>query len=561
MIEPTPVQAQIRDHEGLSLLVVAPAGCGKTEALALRAHGLIARGAVAAPRRVLVTTFSNRARDNARDRLRAHIPGQAMRELVTVSNFHGLAARLFRAHANVIGLDPQMTLPESDWVAEQCLARKLSFDMTRDVQVRLREVKQRPLDDGAVDQTLQQGGNTIALQIERQRIAEVRLTYDDLPRVAELILANDEVANLYRNHFSSVIVDEFQDLTPQQLRIVSRIGFGKTTYAGDLAQGIYSFAGAKPNEIHAALLAECADTVEFSQSHRSSPAVLAMVNSLSKLTGGQTLTAADAASWPGGGLAGGVRFPDVDAEAAWVLSFCERILSNAPGQRIGIVARTKARRRFVDAVVESSQLPSHRWEDGVLDTNTASIMKTMLRHLSVVDYQSAGDQLQYLRRAAGLDTVQDPDDRTALFNALTWCADLLGEGNTPTAIRGRIRVGDDSTLLNLAGVHLLTGHAGKGQQFDWIVTVGLEEDTLPDFRQKGSAEALAEEARILSVMMSRARHGVVLTVSKTVPTWSGAIRNRELSQFWTALNAGSWIKRGAIDDWLDAADWRAVQDR
>ncbi|ALN14477.1 UvrD-helicase domain-containing protein [Acidipropionibacterium acidipropionici] len=77
-------------------------------------------------------------------------------------------------------------------------------------------------------------------------MAEKRLTYDDLPRVAELLLNDDAVASLYRNHFSAVIVDEFQDLTPQQLRIVNRIGLGKTTYAGDLAQGIYSFAGAQP---------------------------------------------------------------------------------------------------------------------------------------------------------------------------------------------------------------------------------------------------------------------------------------------------------------------------
>lgn len=359
MVEPTAKQAEIRDHEGLSLLVVAPAGCGKTEALGLRAKGLIASGSAAAPRRILVTTFSNRARDNARDRLRSHLTPQEMRDLVTVSNFHGLAARIFRAHANVIGLDPAMIPPESDWVAEQCRVRNLSFPASADVQNRLRVAKQELRNDAEVDAELVRGGNRVALEIERQRVAEGRLTYDDLPRLAELILANDLVAGLYRNHFAAVIVDEFQDLTLQQLRIVNRIGYGKTTYAGDLAQGIYSFAGAKPNQVHAAIQAECVDTIEFSESHRSSPAVLAMVNSLNGLTGGQTLTAAKPASWPGGGLAGGVGFSDVESEADWVVAFCERILRNAPGQRIGVVARAKLRRRFVDERVESSGLPFH----------------------------------------------------------------------------------------------------------------------------------------------------------------------------------------------------------
>ncbi|WP_287002058.1 UvrD-helicase domain-containing protein [Gordonia sp. UBA7860] len=561
MVEPTVRQAEIRDHEGLSLLVVAPAGCGKTEALGLRAKGLIARGNAVAPRRILVTTFSNRARDNARDRLQSYLTPQEMRDLVTVSNFHGLAARIFRAHANVIGLDPTMIAPESDWIAEQCRARGLSFLASTDVQTFLRVAKQEPRDDAEVDAELVRVGNRVALEIERQRIAEGRLTYDDLPRLAEIILANDQVAGLYRNHFAAVIVDEFQDLTPQQLRIVNRIGYGKTTYAGDLAQGIYSFAGAMPNQVHAALQAECVDTIEFSESHRSSPAVLAMVNSLNGVTGGQILTAAKPASWPGGGLAGGVGFSDVGSEAEWIVALCERILKNAPGQRIGVVARTKPRRRFADERVEASGLPYYRWEDGVLDTDTARAMKAMLTRLSVVEFNAAADQLEFLRTAAGLDSIQDSNDRTSMADAINWCYDLLQDGVTAAAIRGRIRVGDDSTLLSLPGVHLLTGHAGKGQQFDWIVVLGLEEDTLPDFRQKDTAEALAEEARILAVMISRARHGVILTGSKTVPIKSGAIRNRVASRFWKLLGSGGWIKQDAIDAWFDAADWDAIARR
>ena len=70
---------------------------------------------VVRPRRVLVATFTNRARDNVRDRLRMYLPYTDLRDCVTISNFHGFSARVFRAHADVIGMDPEMTLPESDW--------------------------------------------------------------------------------------------------------------------------------------------------------------------------------------------------------------------------------------------------------------------------------------------------------------------------------------------------------------------------------------------------------------------------------------------------------------
>ena len=205
MVTPTRAQIDIRDAEELDLLVIAPAGCGKTEAMALRVAGLIERGQVRAPRRVLVTTFTNRARDNIRERLGSYIRPAMMRDRVSVMNFHGLAARIFRAHANVIGLVPELTIPESDWVGDQCRTRKLGFKRSSEVQGLLRRTKQLPLDDAAVIERLTDAGDSIALEIERKRIAEGRLTYDDLPRLAELILQDDCVADLYRQHFSWLV--------------------------------------------------------------------------------------------------------------------------------------------------------------------------------------------------------------------------------------------------------------------------------------------------------------------------------------------------------------------
>ena len=303
MLDITSKQAQVRDHQGLSLLIIAPAGCGKTETLALRVRGLLDQQAVKAPQRILVATFTKRARDNMHDRLSHYLTPREMREAVTVCNFHGLSARIIQAHSNVIGLDPKtLTIPQSDWVGERCRALDLK-GLSNNVKSDISSAKRRALNDEQVLVELQHSGNQYALMIEEQRQAESRLTYDDLPRLAELILANDEVAALYRQHFGAIIVDEFQDLTPQQLRIVQRIGYRKTTYAGDLAQGIYAFAGADPEYVKKELEAECPETIEFTESFRSSPAVLTVVNSLNSLTGGQTLTAANPDSWPSGGLA------------------------------------------------------------------------------------------------------------------------------------------------------------------------------------------------------------------------------------------------------------------
>lgn len=560
MVEPTSAQLEIRDYPEPNLLVIAPAGCGKTEALALRIQGLLERGTAMPPRRILVATFSNRARDNIRDRLASYLSPAIMRDRVFVANFHGLSARIFRAHASVIGLSPELILPESDWVGEQCRSRDLSFDLAGAVQDLLRETKQEPLNDAALEQRLVAAGLQDAIDIERQRLSEGRLTYDDLPRLAELILDDDGVADLYRHHFDAVIVDEFQDLTPQQLRIVNRIGFGKTTFGGDLAQGIYGFAGARPNEIDQQVRAECPHVIEFAESHRSSPAVLEMVNTLAPLTGGTALTSATPGSWPGGGLAAQVVFGTAQAEAEWAVKCARFVLKAAPDHRIGIIARTGPRRRFVDAAVEASELPSFRWDDGVLDTDTARTLKALLPRLNVGAFQAATDPIAYLRTAAGLEGIQEPSTREALGDALNWCCDLLQQSLDAGAIRSRIRVGDESTLLSVPGVHLLTGHVGKGQQFDWVLIVGAEDGCIPDFRAKSQA-ALQEEARILSVMLSRARHGAVMTHARSVPAAStGVSYPKQASRFWPAVSSAC-LQRDAAVAWLKSAPWQEIAAR
>jgi DNA helicase-2/ATP-dependent DNA helicase PcrA len=560
MVTPTAAQLQIRNHEGLALLVVAPAGCGKTEALALRVAGLLERNVAASPRRVLVTTFSNRARDNIRDRLRSYLPPAVLRDRVSVTDFHGLSARIFRAHANVIGLDPQMVIPESDWVRAQCLSWGWDWGQIVPAEEALRLAKQQCLDDEGVHDFLEQRNAWGALQLEDLRRDQNRLTYDDLPRVAELILGNDLVADLYRHHFGAVIVDEFQDLTPQQLRLVNRVGLGKTTYAGDLAQGIYGFAGAQPTQVDAAIREECPDVIEFAESHRSSPAVLGMVNSLTPLTGGLTLTCARPGSWPSNGLAAAVRFDTPDAEARWAVWFAAQTLARVPGQRIGIIGRTAPRRAAVDAVAAESGLPTFRWDDGVLDTETARLVKTMLVRINAAEVLGADDPLAHLREAADMDSVSETDTRRYLADALVWCLDKLRDGVTPIQIRDRIRVGDQDTLLTAAGVHLLSGHVGKGQQFDWVVVVGAEDGVIPDWRSTTPAQRL-EDARVLSVMLSRARHGVVVTCATHVPDRYGRARTKDPSRFFAELGHANYTNDAGVHAFLDGLDWEAVAAR
>lgn len=555
-VRPTARQVEIRDAPELDLLVTAPAGCGKTEGLALRVRGLLDRGQVQAPQRVLVATFTNRSKDNIRERLADHLSTSAMRRFVTVQNFHGLSARILLAHSNVIGVNSDARMPDADWVGEQCRAKRLTFAQSAIVQDLLREAKQAPRTDDEVLEFLKQAQNSTALSIELLRQEENLLTYDDLPRLAQLILQSDAVASLYRNHFAAVIVDEFQDLTPQQLHIIQRIGVNRTTYAGDLAQGIYGFAGAAPEQILEEVAAEVSREISFAESHRSSPAVLALVNALTPISGGNRLTSAAPQSWPGGGVTGQRSFDNTAAEAEWILKFTRAVLHRAPGHRIAAISRTKPRRRFLDEVMANvTDTPWFRWDDPVLDSQAGRILRSVLTRVSKVQFEAAEDALDYLWSLAKGEDLQDPSTREALTSALGWSADLLAEGTSVAEIRQRIKIGDGETLLNAPGLHLLTGHVGKGQQFDWVFVIGMEDGTIPDFRAKSDA-AQREEARVLSVMLSRARHGAFMSFAEKVATAAGDLRTKEPSRLLRAFgHVETHLDGPGILSWLNTADW------
>ncbi len=113
----------------------------------------------------------------------------------------------------------------------------------------------------------------------------------------------------------------------------------------------------------------------------------------------------------------------------------------------------------------------------------------------------------------------------------------------------------NETVATHEGVHCLTGHAGKGQQFDWVFVLGLEDGSIPDFRAK-NLESKREEARVLSVMISRARIGVFGTYTKIDTRHF----RKQPSEFIEHLNKapGFLCGKDSIEAWCGKADWPAI---
>lgn len=556
----TQEQQEIYYYEAFDMVITAPAGCGKTEALAYRAKGLLERFDFSGNgRKLLIVSFTNQARDNINERLAKHISIQALKRHVTVCNFHGLAARIIKAHGSVVGIDETWEIASFDWTRKVLQTLDCDKEIRAKVEKTLRDTKLSCLSDNEVLETLQtQKGHIgqMAVSIERKRREQKIVTYDDQIRTALWILHDERVARVYQNHFFAALVDEFQDLTPQQLRLVKALCGDRISYAGDLAQSIFSFAGADASYTYREISRSCSKQIKLLKSFRSAPAVLDAVNSLSPLTGSEHLSAAFPSHWGGGGLSAFVSFRFEHNEAEWVVDMSKDILQHCPNQRVGIISRTGFRSNAIKHFLTSEGIDFTDWGNGLFRPKVAKILRDICDDM---EGRSFDNKLEIYRYIMQQVTKTHGDFSEELEEAGSWLFDqiLLYENNPSEISKVRQCIAErngNETVATRGGIHCLTGHAGKGQQFDWVFIVGLEQGSLPFYKANGTEE-IKEEARILSVMISRARIGFVATSTSTSPY----NYPREPSEFLPYLqkNPGFLSNRTQVEEWRSAADWAA----
>ena len=542
MTEETDPHRLVAASEQPNLLIVAPPGCGKTELLALRAVELIPR--LAPNQRILALTFTNRAKANLGERMQRLLGRERFRRYVSVHNFHGHAAELVLAHGRTLGLPVSDLKMPTTKTLRKALAR-ISNDAAsqRSAAEVLATTKRGPLSDEEVLAALSGPGNELAKQVELDRIVANELHYEDLLRHAQRLLAIDEVANLYHKHYGAVLVDEFQDLSPQQLAIALATCMTSRTFVGDPLQGIYSWAGAEPIKVEAELRAICGDPISLTVSYRSSPDVLAMLNGVSGRLGAAPLKAAKPEDWQGGGASSALAFPTKSDEASFIAGLSAQIVKSDPTASVGIIARSGWRRGEIDkALAALPDIPCRRWDLAIEDPAILDRIRTAVSGMPRgISFEDARERVIALIDPSDVDTIEQIEDA---FEHLQAGAPT---GSVRAALQ-QFRVRRDDAPIE-PGVHLLNAHTGKGQQFDWVFIPGLEEGHLPD-RRSSQGEALAEEERVLLVMLSRAKRGVVATHAQRLTGKFGLYASTP-SRWWEGLAATATMGWPALKAHLD----------
>jgi len=521
--------------------VLAGAGSGKTRVITHRiAYGV--DSGMYSPSRVMAVTFTTRAAGEMRGRLRSlGIEG------VSARTFHAAAlAQLNYFWPTVAGGEsaPPVVPNKVRVLSDAAHRMRLNLDAAtlRDVasEIEWRKVTLRTLEDYARAGRPGLGrlspDAVVGLHEAYEKLKDERrqLDFEDiLLACAGMIESEPRVARAVREQYRHFTVDEYQDVSPLQDRLLE-LWLGDRDdlcVVGDASQTIYSFAGAEPRFLldferhHPGAL-----MVRLERNYRSVPRVLAAANALMRgRPGALELVAADrddedagtAAEAPVTAPATTAMHPDDDAEAAAVARDIRRRLDageTADGFAVLYRAHSQSaalQRALAAQDIASTVLGGKRFFE--LPEVREAVM--MLRGETVAG--GDGELVPLVRnvlRSLGY-TETPPPAGGALRDAWEARATLLrlAEDAAPgTTLRvftddlqARARDQHDPGLRT---VTLATIHAAKGLEWDHVHIVGLSEGLLPISYARG-LEQIDEERRLLYVAITRARLSVSLSWS------------------------------------------------
>ncbi|WP_295890215.1 ATP-dependent helicase [uncultured Alistipes sp.] len=260
-----PAQRAAVENYDVASLIIAGAGSGKTRVLTSRIAYMIEQGV--APYNILALTFTNKAAEQMRSRIAQMLPDSRSR-YIRMGTFHSVFSRILRENADRIGFPESFTIYEPSDCKNllKTIFRELNLSDDRykpnAIASRISYAKNSLVTPGAYlansvyaaeDRQAQipEFGNIYNIYCQRCK-RNGAMDFDDLLLQTNILLRDcPDVLARYQELFKYILVDEYQDTNYAQYVIIRRLSqlHSKVCVVGDDAQSIYSFRGAKIENI------------------------------------------------------------------------------------------------------------------------------------------------------------------------------------------------------------------------------------------------------------------------------------------------------------------------
>ena len=522
-------QREAVTSEASPLAILAPAGSGKTRVLTRRVAWRVREGHADA-RHVLAVTFTRKAAGQLIDRLDAlGVAG------VTAGTFHALALAQLRRKAVEQGRDaPTVLSGKARILGPLVRTRAGRSEAVGDVAAEIEWAKARMHAPEAYPSAAVAAGRRpprapaaiaeLYARYEAEKRRRRVYDFDDLLwRCADEIERDPTFAAAQRWRFRHVFVDEFQDATPLQVRLLRAwLGGGRDLcVVGDAAQAIYAFAGAD-----ATPLLRFADqfpggtTVALTRNYRSTPQIVAVAEvALDAGSGAERVTVT--AVRPEGAAPRVRAHADEAAEAAAVAQGCwEAYVGGVPWDRMAVLFRTNAQSSLFEVACARRNIPvrlptAGRFADRPLVRavlaqlregergDRARSFADLLADLAIGDGKDEDDDIAETDPAASAAATELREHRDAVVRL---GREYLAADGVAASVAGFVAWLDLATRAETAtgrGVDLLTFHRAKGLEWEVVFVTGIEHGFVP-ISWATTPEHAAEEQRLLHVALSRA---------------------------------------------------------
>ncbi len=224
-------------HEKGPALVLSGAGTGKTRVLTYRICFLITNNVP--PDRILALTFTNKAADEMKERIKDLLKEDARK--IWMGTFHSLGYRILREWGKIIDIPENFAVydrEDSKKILKDILGKGESLSLWVEKISKIRNGLIAPL--------------TYEKKIVQKYIESLRknkaLDFDDLLLLLlELFKKDKNVINYYQDKFLHILVDEYQDTSFIQYKILKILSKKNRNLfvVGDEDQSIYAFRGAR----------------------------------------------------------------------------------------------------------------------------------------------------------------------------------------------------------------------------------------------------------------------------------------------------------------------------
>ncbi len=357
------------------LLVLAGAGSGKTRVLTYKIAWLLAQGH--SPRNIMALTFTNKAAREMNQRI-STITGLTDMRAMWSGTFHSIFARLLRIEHAYTSFSSDYTI--YDTTDSRSLIKTIVKEMglsDKDykpnvVGGRISEAKNALMtaeaygNDPSVASRDRMDGMPLIAKIyaayQARMLAADAMDFDDLLLQTYLLFdRHPEVAQRYRERFTYILVDEYQDTNVAQSRILNKLTTPSShiTVVGDDAQSIYAFRGARiDNILNFTQHYAGAKVVKLERNYRSTHTIVDAANSLIRNNRKQIEKNVYSVGEQGDLLRFNVGKTDKD-EAVVVLGDIEHLhrSKDVDYNEIAVLYRTNAQSRSFEDVFRTYHLP------------------------------------------------------------------------------------------------------------------------------------------------------------------------------------------------------------